>query len=224
MHNRFINNYDGPYATVLQFNRTVVERFIMLTGFGGTITLASLPHRAYLERRLEGEENPYYKVNATADGWAVQINGQKILEGIQKKPSKKISDDVRFAREFNFSFRHALADCVRGETMSGAKDELFRPKLFYTLLGVGSIAVGQAIFGNSPTDYIINTLLELPMEFALINFGLRRVLKIPAGVRLREGGLEGFLPPVKIEKYAVGRGYLGFKGRTLVAAQDLSNK
>ena len=103
MHNRFINNYDGPYATVLQFNRTVVERFIMLTGFGGTITLASLPHRAYLERRLEGEENPYYKVNATADGWAVQINGQKILEGIQKKPSKKISDDVRFAREFNFT-------------------------------------------------------------------------------------------------------------------------
>jgi len=240
--NRFINNYDGPYATMLRLNRVAIERFIELSGFDGIITLASLPcsrNRTYLDinpdatasakkglrigqRRLEDEENPYYKVNATADGWAVQINGQKILEEIQDKPSRKTTDDVRFARRFNDYLRGGLTACVRGETMSNAKDEIFNLKLWYTCLAIGGGAIGQLI---SPAHLDLTGLIVTsPFAFAVANWMISRGLEVHPNSRMREGLVESFLPPVRIDDYTRGRGYLGFRGRTLVMVPDSLKK
>lgn len=135
---RFINNYGGPYAMKMELNRTAVERFIQLSRLEGIITLSSLPYsrtRLGLEinrdfsvsakrnptgdqRRFEKEENPLYQAISAKYGWAIQINGQRILQEIKDKPDKKNKDEERFSREFNRYLHSALLDCLVGEKLS----------------------------------------------------------------------------------------------------------
>lgn len=240
---RFINSYGGPYATKMELNRTAVERFIQLSRLEGNITLSSLPYsrsRGYLEinpdatvsakrgltidqKNLEEEDNPYYRVIATGDGWAVQINGQRILQEVNDKPNKKIKDEDRFSREFNRFLRHALSECVVKEKLSSAKDMFFYDKLVSTLVQPAiAVAFSAASHHGSIREFIsdlaFRMVVVVPITYGLINF-----MKEKSGLAHYETnsrqGAEIFLPPLRVEDVIIGKGYLDFKGRTLIRAQ-----
>lgn len=240
---RFINNYGGPYAIKMELNRTAVERFIQLSRLEGNITLFSLPYsrtRGYLEinpdatvsakkgltngeKNFEEEENPYYRVIATGDGWAVQINGQRILQEINDKPNKKVKDQDRFSKEFNRFLRHALSECVIKEKLTSAKDMFFYDKLFTTLVQPAIAAVFSSVSHSGSIEEFVSDLgyrmvITVPMVYGLVDFMKRKINPAYLETNPRQG-VGVFLPPVRIEDVIVGKGYLDFKGRTMVRSQ-----
>ena len=240
---RFINNYGGPYAMKMELNRTAVERFIQLSRLEGNITLSSLPYsrtRSYLEinpdatvsakrgltlgqNNLEEEENPYYRVIATGDGWAVQINGQRILQEINDNPSGKNKDVDRFSKEFNRLLRHALSECVVKEKLTSTKDMFFYDKLFTTITQPAIAAVLSSVTSHGNIQEFVSDLgfrmvVTIPIVYGLVDFMKRKNNPAYLETNPRQG-VEVFLPPVLIEDVIIGKGYLDFKGRTLVRPQ-----
>lgn len=241
---KFINNYGGIYASRLELNRTAIERFISLSRIAGNITLSSLQRsrtRGYMEinsdasvsskrgltigqHNLEEDGNPYYRINATRDGWMMQVNGEQILQDIHDKPSKKITNEVRFAKVFNGHLRHALKNVLTGEKLTSAKDIFFDQKLATTLMQPAFVIAFNSIsYNGNLQDFILKSafgmLIFAPLGYKIVDFLGKN--NFPGSspeyydTNSRQG-LGTFLPPVRIEDVLIGLGYLDFKGRTLV--------
>lgn len=243
---RFICNYGGPYTMQMELNRTAVERFIHLSHLGGTITLSSLPYSrtrgnmevnpdfsvtgkrklTWNERKIDEKENPYYRVVATTDGWSVQINGSRILEETNEKQKGNSPKEESFVQLFNTCLRLVLTECLIREKLSDEKNILFRNKLFTTLFQPAfQIFLSAAFHHHSLPEFIYDLTLKMCI-FVPVCYGAVHVIGIKLGsldANPREG-LKIFLPPIRIEDVIIGKGYLEFKGRTLVRSQKALSK
>lgn len=246
--NRFINNYDGPYAMRMELNRTSVERFIHLSRFEGDIHLGFLPYstqRAYLEanpdgsvaskrgltigeRNVEEEENPYYRAIATGDGWAMLMNGQRILEDARAKTAETKVMERRFVGAFNGILRHALVECLTKEKLSPAKDMFFGQKVFDTMIQPVMAATWSATFHHGSVEEFVFDLAGSMVTIVPAAYALSAVFASRYNPDYWEQnprqGIQIFLPPLRIEDVVIGKAYLGIKGRTLVRSQKEEKK
>lgn len=142
---------------------------------------------------------------------------------INDHPSKKDKNIDRFSKEFNRSLRRALSECVVKEKLTSAKDKLFYLKLFATIYQPAMSVVFSSARSHGNIQKFISDLgfrmvIAVPIAYGLYNFIAREYYSGFSETNPRQG-VELFFPPLRIDDVIIGKGYLDFKGRTLVRPQ-----
>ena len=109
------------------------------------------------------------------------------------------------------------------EKLTSTKDMFFYDKLFTTITQPAIAAVLSSVTSHGNIQEFVSDLgfrmvVTIPIVYGLVDFMKRKNNPACLETNPRQG-VEVFLPPVLIEDVIIGKGYLDFKGRTLVRPQ-----
>ena len=240
---RLVITYSGPYAQMLEINRTRAERFIKVAGLEGTGIITDLAYSR--GRQISGvtnegavmatrglfmgespkdeSENGLLKVSSVPSGWLIEVNGEQLREELSQKETSKNLEKA-FVSRFNSYIRQALAECLRREKLLSEKDGFFKDKLLKSGISAVAIPAGftrAVIFAMYGHDMpaIYSAGIGIAFYLAAQAFFNLDALSLSNGRQYRNiinNRLEIFLPSLEYDRFVRGWFYLAIKGRSLI--------
>lgn len=252
--NLFINQYGGNFYQNMELNRKGMEEVLKIAHLGGVdgrsqVILTSFAPSYDKSKEAQGDElavkrflffgdktqedNPYYRVVSIPQGWRIEVNETRITEELMEKKLGGKKLQKAFVNRFNGFLKESLRECIWREKLSSEKDEQFRYKLFWDLVG-GAIPFTQiTFFTTNPSAVDFLWLVGAVPTIYGARSGLYYLKKLsqrqdmvqkidpnfkPDSYKRRniDNPLEAFMPYVEIDKVARTFAYLSGKGRKLV--------